>query len=269
MQRLRTAARTMAVGFVGGAFGSAAGVGGGMYTFLVSPHAYDALGVIMIPMLTRLGINMTQHQAHAASLAAVVATGTMGAVGYAMNDRVDYKAAGTISCMAIACVHFGTRVSFRLNSKNLSRVFGFFLTVVGPTVPLLHSQMGSDFKKSTAQETPYTFLGSVGAGAGFASGLLGVGGGVIITPLLALFTPLSQHTVIGTSLAAMVLPSMLALVSYYRQGAVIVPAAAALAGGAVAGAGCGVLSVMHVEEQPLRWVFAVVLTLSGLRMLFK
>ena len=52
--------------------------------------------------------------------------------------------------------------------------------------------------------------------AGLASGLLGVGGGVIVTPLLALLTPFSQATVLGTSLLSMIPPASAALVQHSR-----------------------------------------------------
>jgi uncharacterized membrane protein YfcA len=61
-------------------------------------------------------------------------------------------------------------------------------------------------------------LAAIGVTAGLASGLLGIGGGTIVTPLLSLISPLPQAAVLGTSLLAMLPPSAVALAQHYRQG---------------------------------------------------
>ena len=59
-------------------------------------------------------------------------------------------------------------------------------------------------------------LVATGAVAGLASGLLGVGGGLIVTPLLAVAMPYAQATVLGTSLLSMIPPASAALVQHHR-----------------------------------------------------
>ena len=72
--------------------------------------------------------------------------------------------------------------------------------------------------------------------AGLASGLLGIGGGTIVTPLLALVSPLPQAAVLGTSLLAMLPPSAVALLQHRALGNVDVRMGAALAAGTALGA---------------------------------
>jgi uncharacterized membrane protein YfcA len=67
------------------------------------------------------------------------------------------------------------------------------------------------FESITEDPASAVSLSLIGACAGFASGLLGIGGGTIVTPLLAITTDLPQATVLGTSLLAMLLPSAAAL----------------------------------------------------------
>ena len=69
-------------------------------------------------------------------------------------------------------------------------------------------------------------LVATGASAGIASGLLGVGGGLVVTPLLALTTTFDHGTVLGTSLLAMIPPASAALLQHHRW--VGHPAAASL-----------------------------------------
>lgn len=87
-------------------------------------------------------------------------------------------------------------------------------------------------------------LVATGAVAGVASGLLGVGGGLIVTPLLALTMPYPQSTVLGTSLLSMIPPASAALAQHHRLGNVDWRMAATLAVGtaigSVAGSGAAV-----------------------------
>ena len=59
---------------------------------------------------------------------------------------------------------------------------------------------GAAVPNTLAENVQLGLLALTGTVAGLASGLLGIGGGTIVTPALALFLPLSQATVVGTSL---------------------------------------------------------------------
>src|ERR1700730_3367450 len=63
------------------------------------------------------------------------------------------------------------------------------------------------------------FLIIVGLAAGVLSGLVGVGGGIIIVPALVLMLGFSQHEAQGTSLGLLLLPvGILAVINYYQKG---------------------------------------------------
>ncbi|PNH05425.1 hypothetical protein TSOC_008329 [Tetrabaena socialis] len=94
-----------------------------------------------------------------------------------------------------------------------------------------------------------------GTVAGFASGLLGIGGGTIVTPLLTLATGLPQVSVLGTSLAAMVLPSLLGLAQHARLGNVDWRMAAGLAAGTAVGSTAGGRLGLVLPEGVLEWLF--------------
>lgn len=219
---------------------------------------------------------MTQHEAHAVSLAAVVTTGTIGAIGYSSSGHVDVKATCIMTFCALAGVPLGSKLAFKLNSNKLSRVFSVFLLISGPVVPAMPYLVKSSSEQennASARELKAKFSTLVysvtGMCAGLASGLLGVGGGVVITPLLALCSPLPHHTVVGTSLAAMVLPSLLALSRYAQQGALRPTMAVALATGALVGSACGVLVSAHLSDDHLRVILAGGMIATGARMFFK
>ena len=102
---------------------------------------------------------------------------------------------------------------------------------------------------------------AIGAAAGTMAGVLGIGGGILIPPLLAVCLGLSQHTAQAVSLAALLPPvGYPALIGYRRQG--FVPpwrlVRWLVVGFAVAGAMGGIV-VQYVPDKPLRIAFVGVL----------
>lgn len=105
--------------------------------------------------------------------------------------------------------------------------------------------------------------------AGLFSGLLGLGGGLIVIPILVYIFGLTQHQAQGTSLAMMIPPiTLLAAIRYYHNGNVKVGMAAFLACGFVAGAILSAGAAQQVPEATLRRVFGLVLFLVSIRMIF-
>jgi hypothetical protein len=109
---------------------------------------------------------------------------------------------------------------------------------------------------------------SLGLAAGVLSGLMGLGGGVIIIPVLVLFFGFSQHTAQGTTLALMVPPiGLLAAWAYYKQGFVDLKVAAFICLGFFIGGLLGAEFAVGIPEQVLRKVFGVFLLIISLRMI--
>lgn len=229
----------------------------------------------MVPALVE-GAALTQHVAQTASLAAALATSSIAASSYSSHGFVHIPAACCIAGGALTTVAFGARLAFRLHSGSLSRVFGAFLLTCGPAVPLMHMPEVASVRERIAPHlaaqdawVPMALWGAIGGVAGFSSGLLGVGGGALITPMLALLTDLPQYTVLGTSLCAMLLPSTVSFMAHCRKGAFRLGVAAPLATGAAIGTMGGVSMAIHTDEQHLRWIFAAGLITIGLRMVMK
>ncbi len=107
----------------------------------------------------------------------------------------------------------------------------------------------------------------VGLLAGLLSGLLGVGGGILLIPLLAWVRPLSQHHLHGTSLGVMVFTASAALLAYAHQGAVPWALGLPLGIGGVVGAPLGSWIAGRFHPEKLKWAFALFLLCVGVRML--
>jgi uncharacterized membrane protein YfcA len=100
----------------------------------------------------------------------------------------------------------------------------------------------------------------LGLAAGIFSGIVGVGGGVIIVPALIFLMGMSQHTAQGTTLALMVPPiGILAAWTYYNHGYVDLKVAAWLAAGFFIGGLFGAKIAVLLPNDILKKIFAFVL----------
>ena len=109
----------------------------------------------------------------------------------------------------------------------------------------------------------------VGLAAGMLSGLVGVGGGLIIVPALVIVLGMSQHMAQGTSLGLILLPvGILAVISYYKQGYVDLKVVWPLAIGFVVGGYLGSKISLSLSQETIKKVFAVFMILVALKMLF-
>lgn len=108
----------------------------------------------------------------------------------------------------------------------------------------------------------------VGLGAGFLSGLFGVGGGILIVPALALVLGMEQRLAHGTSLAAVLPIAISGVLGFALDGSVDWPVAAAIATGALGGAVIGTRALQVLSPEILARLFAVVLVVSAARLAF-
>lgn len=101
---------------------------------------------------------------------------------------------------------------------------------------------------------------------GVASGILGVGGGILLVPLMTIGFGFSQHLAQGTSLAAIIPTSVVGAVTHDRAGSVDRRAAAWMGAGSVAGGLAGALLALVSPHQWLARAFGLVLLFAAYRM---
>ena len=117
--------------------------------------------------------------------------------------------------------------------------------------------------------TTIVLLLLVGLAAGFLSGLIGIGGGVIIVPALVLFLGFSQKLAQGTSLGILLLPvGILAVIQYYKQGYLNVNYVAVISVAFVVGSLLGSKLALSLSDEKMKKIFAIVLMLIAIKMLF-
>lgn len=108
-----------------------------------------------------------------------------------------------------------------------------------------------------------------GLAAGMLSGLIGIGGGILIVPTLVYLLAFSQKAAQGNSLAILLLPvGILGVMQYYKQGYVDWRVVGLVALGFALGSYFGSKLALSLSDLMLKKVFAIILLLLSLKMLF-
>jgi len=109
---------------------------------------------------------------------------------------------------------------------------------------------------------------ALGAFSGFLSGLLGIGGGVIMVPALIMLFGIEAHKAVGISVAVIVPTALIATFKHNALGHIDFKIVAVISLTAIIGSYFGAVANNFVSENSLKKVFAVVVILIGVNMLF-
>jgi uncharacterized membrane protein YfcA len=113
----------------------------------------------------------------------------------------------------------------------------------------------------------------IGLAAGVLSGLVGVGGGIILVPALVYFLGYNQHQSQGTSLGVLMFPvTVMAFIAYYRDSLITgspieIKVILIIAAGFVIGGLLGGALAVRIDQMLLRKLFAILLFYTGIKML--
>jgi uncharacterized protein len=110
----------------------------------------------------------------------------------------------------------------------------------------------------------------IGVSAGILSGLVGIGGGIILVPALVYFFGMDQKTAQGTSLLVLLPPTgLLAFIQYYKAGHVDVKIGIILVIGLLVGGWFGGGFAQQLPQAALRKIFAIVMIIAAGQMWFQ
>lgn len=134
------------------------------------------------------------------------------------------------------------------------------------------NDMSLENQDSRHQKTKMTLqiiviLVIIGLCAGMLSGLIGVGGGIIVVPALVYFLGFSQHEAQGTSLGLLLLPvGILAVMNYYNKGYIDVKVVAIMCLAFVVGGWLGSKLSLAVPEEVVKKIFGIILIYTAFKM---
>lgn len=230
-------------------------------------------GVILVPALV-FGFGLSQHCAEGTTLALMIPPiGLLAAWTYYRKGYVNLKIAALV-CVGFAAGGFlGAKLALGLSSAMLERIFGVALVFIGGRTLLTPRASATPELAAPPTNHPVGLLYGcllvlLGVLAGAASGLLGIGGGVIMVPALRFLFGLSQHESQGTTLALMVPPiGLLAAMQYYSQGDVHLQMAAIVCGGFFCGGLLGARLAAWMPSHVLSRIFGIAMLLIALKML--
>ena len=218
--------------------------------------------MVIIPLLTGWA-RVTQHKAHVTSLVAVVFTGIVGALSYARGGAVDLQLALAVAAAATLSSIVAAAYSERVPAAVLRRIFGG-LVVLTSLVLLVGVELPGSGIHGTARYVAGVGLGLV---SGALTGLLGIGGGAFVVPILVLAFGLDQHLAQGTSLAVMIPAGIAGTLVHWRAGRLDFSLIWGLVAGVIIGAFLGGQFALVLPESPLQIIFGVILVWMGLRYL--
>ena len=235
------AALTIGVGLLAGILSGLFGVGG---------------GTVMTPGLTALS-GLAPIVAVATPLPVILPTAAVGAYTYRHADEVDLRAAAWISIPGAVGAAVGAAATEVVNARLLLLITSAL--IAWQAAGILRGRSRSE--ASVQREIPVATLVVVGIGAGLLSGLLGIGGGLIIVPSLAGMLGMPLKRALGTSLVAVVVLVIPGTIVHAALGHIDWTAALLLALGAIPGARIGATIALGTQERRLRLMVGTFLAL--------
>lgn len=242
-------------------------------------------GAILSVPLLGFGLHLTVAQAGPIGLLAVCLSAGIGAILALRGGILRYRAAGFMALFGLIMTPAGIWLAKLIPNKPLSIGFALLLCVVG--IRLLSGAL-KEIRGIQPKETrpPPCMLNQsigrliwtvpcarslaiAGAGAGFFSGLLGVGGGFIIVPSLKRFTDLSVQSIVATSLGVLTVVSFGNVVIATVSGTMMWPVALPFAGGALGGMMVGRQLAKIMSGPRLQQFFALFTLFIAAMMLYK
>ena len=226
------------LGVVGGLFG----IGGGL---------------MAIPLLGLLG-NFDQQSAQGTALVMVLPTVLIAARKYHGHSRIDMRTVAIVSVCAMGFTWLGAQFALGISSDSLRRGFAGFLALIALQYVWQASRKPPEGGPRTTSIAASAASG-LGVVAGLLGGFFGVGGGVLMAPILSGVFRLAQTAAQGMALAMVVPTAAIGLASYAADGRVHWATGAMLAIGAVLCVGPGVRLAHRLPERRLKLAFAALL----------
>lgn len=244
-------------------------------------------GFLLVPILN-LVFGVPIHEAIGTSLFTIMFTSSSSSVEYVRKRISDLKLGAMMIPFTITGAVTGANLSAQIPENILKVIFGTVLFIASIRMFLEKNQQRNSapqssglsnskflsfnrtFKDIDGTEFEYTIniplLVLFGFCAGFLSGLLGIGGGIVQVPLLHIIFGVPIHVAIATSLFIIIFTSSFGTATHLFLGNVLITIGILLVIGTIIGSQIGSRTAQKIERRKLRRIFAIVLAFTGIRM---
>lgn len=235
------------VGLIGGLLSGLLGVGG---------------GILMVPLLV-IWAGLDQRRASAITLAAIVPTAIAGSANYLLLGHVDLLAGAIIAVGAVVGAIIGAALLKRIPLSWLRWMFIALMVIVA-----VRMLIGVPAGTNDVELTPWVIVSMlvVGLVMGIASGLFGIGGGLIAVPALTLLFGASALVAKGTSLLIMIPTGIAGTISNHTSRLIDLPSALAVGAAATAASFGGVALAVWLPTELSGVLFALLLLFAATQM---
>lgn len=252
----------LAIGIIAGILAGMFGIGG---------------GVVIVPALILLS-GFTIVQANGTSLAALLLpVGILAVMSYYKAGLINIRISALVAVGLLLGVVLGSFIALNIPTSVLKFFYGLFLLYVSWNFlnpkELYFKYIKKISRKSedeinvekTTDSYPFFFYLLVGITAGILSGMFGIGGGLVIVPVLMTFLKFDTKKAVGTSLGALLLPVTLpGVIMYYNADQLNINYALTVAAGLLIGALFGAKITISLPSKTVKRIYAVFLLIMGL-----
>jgi uncharacterized membrane protein YfcA len=256
-------------GIAAGAFGSILGLGGGL---------------LIVPLLT-LGFGLPLREAVAVSLVCVIVTSSASAGVFLQRRQANLRLGMVLELFTATGAIVGGAIAFLIDERLLAGLFAVLLVYVAvtmlrglrrtdPTEPTTDAETPPPDDAASSLEPadggyltgrlPVAAVGSVGAGV--ASALLGIGGGLIKVPLMHLVLGVPLRIATATSNLMIGITAAASAIVYLVRGGIDAYVAGPTAIGVFIGASLGSRLGHRIGQRALRVLFVLVLLYTAVEM---
>ena len=249
--------RDAAIGGIGGLAGGLLGVGGGF---------------VLVPLQV-IWARRDQHRAIGTSLAAILPIAIVAAATYYFGSsapQADLRIAFFLALGGVFGAVLGALAARRFSDRTLKVLVAILM--VGAGLKELYDAVVGTAPHLIGAAVPvfgwtdYALIAAGGLVIGVVSGLTGVGGGILVVPLLAIGFGVGQRVAQGTSLIAILPTAAIGALTHQRSGNVDLRAASWMAAGGVPAALLGSALALWLPARALGGLFGVFLLVAAARM---
>ena len=247
-------------------------------------------GIVMVPALMTLkGFSITQ--ANGASLTALMMpVGILAVIEYKKKNLIDYKVASFMALGLLLGVYFGSRLALTLPVMLLKQIYGIFLLAVFwkffdfKTIKrkeIILNTVGNNLIENVVDNESISLLNKMKKRssifyllplaiiAGILSGMFGIGGGLVIVPIMITLLKFSAKKAVGTSLAALLLPVALpGVLTYYYAGQLEIQSSLIMALGLILGSFAGAKITISLPSPFIKRIYAFFILIIGINFIY-